>query len=94
MLAARAKIYARSVSENMTRDQLIEEVREEYANIRFSRDQQHFHNTASGITPEAYYGTLMRAVTDEIARGKFDNCRSGKEIVNKVKADKSLLSQW
>jgi len=78
----------------MTREQLIEEVKEEYANIRFSEDQQHFHNTASGITPEAYYGTLMRAVIGEISKGKFDNCRSGKEVVNKVKADKSLLPQW
>ena len=78
----------------MTREQLIEEVKEEYENIRFSAEQQHFHNTASGITPEAYYGTLMRAVVDEISKGKFDNCRSGKEIINKVKADKSLLSHW
>ena len=78
----------------MTREQLIEEVKEEYANIQFSENQQHFHNTASGITPEAYYGTLMNAVIDEIYKGKFDNCRSGKEIVNKVRADKSLLPQW
>ena len=78
----------------MTREQLIEQVKEEYANIRYSKDQQHFHNTASGITPEAYYGTLMRAVVDEISEGKFDSCRSGKEIVNKVAADKSLLPGW
>jgi len=78
----------------MTREQLIEEVKEEYENIRFSAEQQHFHNTASGITPEAYYGTLANAVIDEISKGKFDNCHSGKEIINKVKADKSLLSQW
>jgi len=78
----------------MTREQLIEEVREEYENIRFSAGQQHFHDTTSGITPEAYYGTLMNAVIDEIYKGKFDNCRSGKEVVNKVKADKSLLPQW
>ncbi|MCL2856951.1 MAG: hypothetical protein FWE19_04400 [Oscillospiraceae bacterium] len=78
----------------MTRDQLIEQVKEEYANIRFSKEQQHFHNTTSGITPEAYYGTLMNAVIAEIANGKFDNCRSGKEVVGKVMADKSLLSQW
>ncbi|MCL2579935.1 MAG: hypothetical protein FWE32_07870 [Oscillospiraceae bacterium] len=78
----------------MTRDDLIEQVKEEYENIRFSKDQQHFHSTSTGITPEAYYGTLMRAVIDEISNGKFDNCRSGKEIINKVKADKSLLGGW
>jgi len=78
----------------MTREQLIKEVKEEYANIRFSGNQQHFHSTTSGITPEAYYSTLMNAVIDEISKGRFDNCRSGKEIVNKVKSDKSLLPQW
>jgi len=78
----------------MRREELIAQIREEYNNIRFNQDQQHFHNNASGITPEAYYGTLMRAVIDEISKGKFDNCRSGKEIVNKVAADKSLLSGW
>jgi len=78
----------------MTREALIEQVKEEYANIRFSEDQQHFHKTASGITPEAYYGTLMRTVIDEIKNGKFDGCRSGAEIVNRVNADKSLLPEW
>ena len=78
----------------MTRDDLIKQVKEEYANIRYSESQQHFHNTKSGITPEAYYGTLMRTVIDEINNGKFDDCSSGIEIVNKVAADKSLLSEW
>ena len=77
----------------MKREELIEQVKEEYANIRFSDDQQHFHNTATGITPEAYYGTLMTAVIGEIQKGKFDDCRSGKEIVNKVAADKTLLPE-
>ena len=78
----------------MTREELIEQVREEYANFRFSSDQQHFHKTKSGITPEAYYGTLMQSVIEQIKKGKFDNCRSGKEIVNKVAASKSLLPDW
>ena len=78
----------------MKREQLIEQVKEEYENIRFSEDQQHFHSTATGITPEAYYGTLSRMVIEEINNGKFDNCRSGREIVNKVAADKSLVPEW
>ena len=78
----------------MTREELIKQVKEEYANIRFSEDQQHFHNTTTGITPEAYYGTLMSTVIAEISNGKFDHCHSGKEIVNKVAADKTLLPEW
>ena len=76
------------------REELIEQVKEEYTNIRFSEDQQHFHNTSSGITPEAYYGTLMRIVIDEISKGRFDHCRSGKEIINMVSVDKTLIPEW
>ena len=78
----------------MKREELIAQVKEEYANLSFSGSQQHFHQTTTGITPEAYYGTLMQAVIEQISKGKFDNCRSGKEIVNKVAVDKSLLSEW
>ena len=78
----------------MTREELIQQVKEEYANIQFSEHQQHFHNTTTGITPEAYYGTLAEKVIDEINNGRFDNCRSGKEIVNKVAVDKTLLPDW
>jgi len=78
----------------VTREELIEQVEEEYANIRFSSYQQHFHKTQSGITPEAYYGTLMQTVIEQIKKGKFDNCRSGREIINKVAASKSVLPEW
>lgn len=78
----------------MNREELIREVKEEYANLTYSDAQQNFHNTATGITPEAYYGTLMENVVAEISKGKFDNCRSGREIVNKVAVDKTLLPEW
>jgi hypothetical protein len=78
----------------MKRDELISQVREEYAGIASNPAQQHFHLTTSGITPEAYYNTLMNAVVSDIESGKFDTCRSGTEIVNKVAADKSILSNW
>ena len=78
----------------MDREKLIEQVREEYANIKFSDKQQHFHQTRDGITPNAYYTTLMNTVISEIKNGRFDGCRSGREIVNKVAADKSLLPDW
>ena len=78
----------------MRRDDLIAQVKEEYAGIASNPAQQHFHLTTSGITPEAYYNTLMNAVVSEIGNGKFDTCRSGTEIVNKVASDKSILSNW
>lgn len=78
----------------MKKEDLINEVREGYANIANNKDQQHFHQTTSGITPEAYYNTLCEAVIREIENGNFHTCHSGMEIINKVAADKSLLHGW
>ena len=76
------------------REKLISEVKEEYANIASNESQQHFTQTTTEITPEAYYEKLLNCVIKEIEDGKFDNCRSGSEIINKVAADKSILSNW
>ena len=78
----------------MKREELISQVREEYASIAASDSQRHFHQTSQNLTPEIYYDNLLEAVITEINNGKFDNCRSGSEIVNKVAADKSLLPEW
>ena len=76
------------------RQDLITQVKEAYSNIASHKSQQHFHETTTGITPEAYYRTLERTVISEIENGRFDNCRTGVEIVNKVAADKSILPEW
>jgi len=78
----------------MQREELIQQVKEIYADYLHSERQNHFHRTTEGITTEAYYGTLQNAVISEISKGTFDTCRSGQEIVNKVTVDKSLLSEW
>ena len=76
------------------RQNLINQVKEEYASIASQESQQHFHKTTTEITPEAYYEKLLGAVITEIENGTFDNCRSGAEIINKVAADKTILSEW
>jgi len=78
----------------MKRQDLINQVKEEYANIASHSSQQHFIQTTTELTPEAYYENLLGAVISEIQNGTFDNCRSGVEIVNKVAADKAVLSEW
>ena len=78
----------------MRRENLIGQVKEIYAGLAAAENQNHFHQTTTGITPDAYYETLLSAVLSEISRGTFDNCRSGTEIVNKVAADKSVLTEW
>ncbi|MCL2588390.1 MAG: hypothetical protein FWD84_03170 [Oscillospiraceae bacterium] len=78
----------------MKREELIAQVKEEYANIASAASQQHFHKTSTELTPEGYYNNLQSAVITEIKNGTFDNCRSGTEIINKVAADKSILSDF
>lgn len=78
----------------MNRDKLIAQVKDEYARIASSEYQQHFHQTTTDITPEAYYEKLLNAVIVEISKGTFDNCLSGREVINKVAVDKSVLSEW
>ena len=78
----------------MKRQKLIDQVKEEYANIASQHSQQQFTQTTTELTPEAYYEDLLGAVITEIQNGTFDNCSSGSEIINKVAADKSILSSW
>ncbi|MGN0621583.1 MAG: hypothetical protein ACI4I9_06930 [Porcipelethomonas sp.] len=78
----------------MNRDELIKQVKEKYAGIASAESQQHFHDTTTEITAEAYYEKLLQAVINEISNGTFDNVRSADEIINKVAADKSILSEW
>jgi len=76
------------------RNNLTHQVNEIYQNIAHSDDQNHFHQTTTGITPESYYNSLQMAVTHEISQGRFDTCRDGMEIVNKVAKDKTFLAKW
>lgn len=78
----------------MKRDELIRQVKEKYAGIASAESQQHFHDTTTEITAEAYYEKLLQAVINEISNGTFDNVQSADEIINKVAADKSILSEW
>ena len=50
----------------MKREELISQVKAEYANIASNHAQQHFHQTTTDISPEAYYEGLLNAVISEI----------------------------
>ena len=78
----------------MKRDELIQQVKEKYASIASAESQKHFHDTTTGITAEAYYEKLLQSVINEISNGTFDNVKSADEVINKVAADKSILSEW
>lgn len=78
----------------MNHDKLISQVKDEYARIASSESQQHFHQTTTEVTPEAYYEKLLSKVINEIDKGTFDNFKSGEEVVTAVANDKSWLSDW
>ncbi|WP_026889965.1 hypothetical protein [Lacrimispora aerotolerans] len=78
----------------MNRDKLISQVKDEYARIASSESQQHFDQTTTEVTPEAYYEKLLSKVINEISNGTFDNFKSGEEVVNAVANDKTWLSSW
>lgn len=74
---------------------LIAEVKDQYASLASHETQQHFNQTTTDITPEAYYENLLGMVLGEIEEGTFDNFQSGKAIVDAVSKDKQKwLSGW
>lgn len=76
----------------MKRELLISEVKEEYAKLadRSSRDN-FVDNTSSSIDNVKYYEELLQNVIRCVEKGAFDSCRNGREIVELVANDKSLL---
>lgn len=78
----------------MNRNKLIKQIKKEYAEIASSQSQDHFHQTTTDMTPEAYYENILDNAISEIERGTFDGFKSGKEIVEAIANDKTWLSQW
>ena len=79
----------------MSREKLIEQVKNEYARLADESSQQHFTQTTSEITVDNYYGNLLSLVEKEISSGTFDNFHSGREIVEAVANDKrKWLKGW
>lgn len=78
----------------MNRDKLIAQVKNKYAQIASSESQQHFEQTTTDMTPEAYYENLLSKAISEINRGTFDDFKSGEEVVTAIANDKTWLSDW
>lgn len=78
----------------MDRDKLINQVKNEYARIASSESQQHFQQTTTEMTAEAYYENLLGKAISEINKGTFDHFKSGEEVVTAIANDKTWLSDW
>jgi len=76
----------------MNRQKLISQVKNEYARIASMDSQQHFHQTTTEVTPEAYYEDLLGKAINEINKGTFDDFKSGAEIVTAIANDKTWIS--
>jgi len=69
----------------LNRDLLIQQVKREYARLAEHASRGHITDQSYGaMPPEAYYEqTLQKAIRD-ISAGKFDDCSSGLQIVERI----------
>lgn len=76
----------------MRREQLMSEVKHEYAKLADQSSKETFVNsTKPEENSEAYYEKLLQNVLHGIQEGRFDQYGSGKEIMEAVANDKSNL---
>ncbi len=78
----------------MDRENLIEQVKNEYERMASNESQQNSLQATDVLTPEAYYEKLLSKTIDEINKGTFDDYKSGQEVVTAVANNKTLLSDW
>lgn len=74
----------------MRREQLMSEVKDEYARLADQSSKEKYVNS-TGENNEAYFERLLQNVLSGIRDGRFDQYQSGKEIVEAVANDKSRL---
>lgn len=69
----------------MDRELLIQQVKGEYA--RLAELESHGHITGpsySGVSPEAYYERTLEKAIRDISVGKYDDCISGLQVVERI----------
>lgn len=74
----------------MRREQLMSEVKNEYARLADQSSRETFISSTVENN-EAYYEKLLQNVLSGIRDGRFDQYQSGKDIVEAVANDKSRL---
>ena len=69
----------------MDRDLLIQQVKSEYARLAQLENREHITNQAySGVSPEAYYEKTLEKAIRDISTGKYDDCASGLQVVERI----------
>lgn len=68
----------------MNRDLLIQQVKSEYARLAQLESREYITNQSyMPISPEAYYERALEKVIRDISAGKYDDCVSGLQIVER-----------
>lgn len=68
----------------MNRDLLIQQVKSEYARLAQAESRDYITNQSySPISPEAYYEKTLEKVIRDISEGKYDDCVSGLQVVER-----------
>lgn len=76
----------------MIRDKLMHEVKQEYARLAEIEKNDNFINQSDQLnSSEYYYTVVLNKVLNMISYGAFDTCSTGKEIVEIIANNKSLL---
>lgn len=69
----------------MDRNILIQQVKNEYARLAELESRSHITDRAySGMLPEAYYEQALEKAIRDVSAGKYDDCFSGLQIVERI----------
>ena len=76
----------------MDRDILIQQVKSEYARLAELASYGHITDQSySGMTPEAYYEKTLEKAIHDVSAGKYDNCTSGLQVVERIANNKTKV---
>jgi len=76
----------------MDRQRLIQQVKDEYARLAQMGSQSHFVDLTTGTTTAYYEKALQRAINDIFA-GRFDDCVSGRQVVERIANSRELKAE-
>jgi small acid-soluble spore protein tlp len=75
----------------LDRNILIQQVKNEYARLAGLASRGHITDRAYSMQPEAYYEQVLEKAISDISAGKYDDCVSGLQIVERIANHKTKV---
>jgi len=76
----------------LDREILIQQVKNEYARLADLASREHITDQAySGMLPEAYYEQALETAIRDVSAGKYDDCISGLQVVERNANNKTKV---